>query len=940
MSYIDKISRDGTDYDIQDSYAARSVEGSTASHVLQANEIYTETVQTQFSEFTFRTTGGDTSLETGDAVLEAIYGGCYQETPSIPETLTFEGSFLDDSTTVSMNKATWRGKISNSGTYTFTYDGAHWQLSGSNVSLSNYGLTVSGSVSNGDTIVVEYIKMVPSAITVATPTLFASTGFNQYDATAGYAHVVGGNQYRIAGTYTSLTFSTTPTGTTSAVTVTDNRFVPSEDGYIHVVGGSGDILIALVWSGIMDNEPYTDFEVSTIAIPTQDANNANLPTATYGMPGIGNIRDSISFTEKVYTQRIGRLAYNNTNYDLVAESGAPFIFDANYIYYPLASAVVYTLADSVSPIYVANDFGTEEFVGTTVPLYAGIRYGNSLVDKLRNLVDIQDVGDDLIMDGSTIKTAHELKDDVPAGFFSDDGTIYAEGTNLELDNTITTKFKEIQLGGDSYQVNGLGKNLTYYNVYDASESRTMNWSNLYLAPGTYTISFEVESFTLGTATAADVYLYLRDDGVSTQATVFADGDDNKSILHITSDTQIGTRYSFTFTINRRAYSSSSTANNLRMDATSYNKGARCKLINIQIEEGTTPTAYEACIVTPSPSHIQYLNVVTGDQKIDVYSNNVFDREHATADHGLSWTGGDINRPGSIYSDYFHVSEGETYWSNFDMVMYLYDSSKTLLGHILANGIVTLATGGQYYNTVTVPDDSGAVYARVTYSTSATNNPLDMTHADIMLNKGDKLLPYEPFYQTYTLHLGSIELCKIRENQDTIYKNGDNWYIKQAVEKITFTSSDFNVGSTSDGFVCGYTNTHPQYNKIALATPSYRSFCNSFIFWRGSSTWTKQGYCGFNNQGAFWCRLYEETSLTDFRAWIDENPLYVWAPKNYLTDVAITDATLISDLNKLEHAIGHGKKTYIKVTASELPGIAKVTAFRDNLAGVNGALETI
>ena len=404
MAYIDKINKNSTDYDLQDSKAARSVNGTTDSHVEQADEIYTTSTQISTSAFVYRTTAGDVSIETGAASINYLEGNTVQ-TGHTDEVLDVESAFADSGTTVAIDASTWRTTVSTDGAYTFSYDGSDWKLDDATVTLATYGLTVTGTVTEGDSITVTYVALVIGTLATTTPTSFVATGFNQYDATAGYAHVVGNNQYRIAGTYTALGFTTTIGGTTTAVTVTDNKFTPTEDGYIYVTGASGDILIALVWSGTMDSEPYSAYSTSTITIPTADANSTALPTASYGMPSVGNVRDKLSFAEKTYVQNIGHYAYSAENLATVQALGVAYVYDLTHIFYVLPEPITYTLANTVSGAYTANDYGTEEFLGTTVPVNTSITYGNSLVDKLRNLLTIQSIGTGLTMTGTELSAS-------------------------------------------------------------------------------------------------------------------------------------------------------------------------------------------------------------------------------------------------------------------------------------------------------------------------------------------------------------------------------------------------------------------------------------------------------------------------------------------------------------------------------------------------------
>ena len=55
------------------------------------------------------------------------------------------------------NKTTFINKVSQTpGTYTFEYDGSNWSLNESNVTISQYGITTTGSEVNGDSIVINY----------------------------------------------------------------------------------------------------------------------------------------------------------------------------------------------------------------------------------------------------------------------------------------------------------------------------------------------------------------------------------------------------------------------------------------------------------------------------------------------------------------------------------------------------------------------------------------------------------------------------------------------------------------------------------------------------------------------------------------------------------------------------------------------------------------
>lgn len=57
-------------------------------------------------------------------------------------------------TAATVNAATFATQIPTSGTYVFSYNGASWVYGGSTVTLSTYGIEVTGTAANGDTVTV------------------------------------------------------------------------------------------------------------------------------------------------------------------------------------------------------------------------------------------------------------------------------------------------------------------------------------------------------------------------------------------------------------------------------------------------------------------------------------------------------------------------------------------------------------------------------------------------------------------------------------------------------------------------------------------------------------------------------------------------------------------------------------------------------------------
>ena len=369
--------------------------------------------QSQFStgEFIIRTTGGDASLSDGDGYLVLIRGVKVHE-GYVAESVEMEITHASGSEILAtIDKDTFLSEMSStSGTFTATYDGSSWDYT-----LATYGITVTGTPVNGDEIAVTYQKEVRGTITMSDPQTFVSTGWNLYNHTNGYARVIKySNTYgfKISGTYTSLAFSTTISGTQTSVTVTDGAFNITEDGYIWVTGGNGtDTAIWMTWSdwGTTANsgtwEAYTQDVVDFSSVMTN--------YFPYGLMAVGGYRDEIDFSLKKATNNVGRLVYNSTNLELVKGYSVDYDYDENYIYYGLSEPVVndISIANAVSSF----DHGLELFTDTEVDVYAQTLYGINLKNRLER--DILTISQQSLTDAQKAQVQSNLGIDGVASIY-------------------------------------------------------------------------------------------------------------------------------------------------------------------------------------------------------------------------------------------------------------------------------------------------------------------------------------------------------------------------------------------------------------------------------------------------------------------------------------------------------------------------------------------
>ena len=319
-------------------------------------------------------------------VVVAESGGSYSATMTVDAATRT----APDPITASVDRDTWVGYVNTSGTYTFTYSTV-WKLSNAEVDMTDYGITVTNTPIAGDEISIVYVKEVRGTITVAAPTKLVATGWNLYDHTHGYARCVKYSNtygYAISGTYTSLGFAETPTGTQTVITPdSDGLFNVTGTGYIIVTGGnSTDTAIWTTWSDWTEgyDGSFAAYAESTVDITT--IMNANFP---YGLLRVGDTRDEIDFIHKQAISRISRTAYTEEARAAAAASGRAYEFDEDYIYQVRASEIVNSI--TIDEEYTVSEHGLEWFESSPIAVYSEILYGQNLRDKLkRDVVTISE----------------------------------------------------------------------------------------------------------------------------------------------------------------------------------------------------------------------------------------------------------------------------------------------------------------------------------------------------------------------------------------------------------------------------------------------------------------------------------------------------------------------------------------------------------------------
>lgn len=325
------------------------------------------------------------------------------------------------------------------------YTSNDWQLNNSVITLSNYGITITdGTPAIGDNIQIVYIAEQVGVIVTSNPTKLYSVGLNQFDkngtkilngytidstgaisAASGYYVIyfkcLGGEVYTIYNSNENTTvrvgYSSSVPTSSSSVTVLNTvsssewadslvnngfmgHYLPPEDGYLCVATSNiEDLCCHLTWEGINDEvyETYFDYE---LAIPYTDENG--IVITTYGLVNLDNTNeyyDEIDFSEHKFYKRTTRIEYSSANLATVQALGVPYLYDSNWIYYGI-DTTTYDI-ENISSAYRISDYGTEEFIGSSLPLTATVFYQDNLRNKLMYSCEVIDNKVDSVTSSST-----------------------------------------------------------------------------------------------------------------------------------------------------------------------------------------------------------------------------------------------------------------------------------------------------------------------------------------------------------------------------------------------------------------------------------------------------------------------------------------------------------------------------------------------------------
>ncbi len=352
--------------------------------------------------------------------------------------------------------------------------------------------------------------------------------------------------------------------------------------------------------------------------------------------------------------------------------------------------------------------------------------------------------------------------------------------------------------------------------------------------------------------------------------------------------------------------------------------------------------YVGGVPAPNPDYPQDIEVVTGEQTVALTGKNLYGVDQApSTSAGITWTksGNTVHGAGIASSTWGYIAEYSSITNGMPPGTYTLSIADSLpspvrlqLRLLKADNTSSTFTMPAGANTYTFTTSDTYVSARMALTNLTSSTSYDITVKDIQIEASSTATAYEPYQsQSYTIDLGSIELCKIGNYQDYIYKSGDDWYVHKEVGKYTIDGTpNWTVQNAKTNYTYYQTTAHIFAPTPANIVPTALS--TQFIVASGytANNSDTAPYFAFNVSGY----LRVNVANADFadaaalKTHFTSNPMDVYYPLATPTDTQITDSALIAQLNalgKMKLFVGENN-VLVSASGTNLPGELTLTYY--------------
>ena len=304
---------------------------------------------------------------------------------------------------------------------------------------------------------------------------------------------------------------------------------------------------------------------------------------------------------------------------------------------------------------------------------------------------------------------------------------------------------------------------------------------------------------------------------------------------------------------------------------------------------------------------------------------MFDKDSAniTLNKWLGSDGSETTGSDWEISEYIPIAGGMTYttsgtggdFGNSPARCY-YTANKTFISGVIHGSA----------NPFTDTAPSNAVYMRETIRKTLTS---------VQIEEGSTATPYQQFIG------GQLELCKIGDYQDYIYKSGDDWYVHKAINKSTLDGTE--NWSFASGSLIPF---RLLLNDSAPLAPNQDTPPSLFMNYYSTFYWNLSDRPNYgvtvatstleiSKTLAF--RNVDISTLADWKTWLSTHNTTLYYPLATATDIQITDSSVVAQLEALLAANSYDPTTVFTASSEYLPAILSVSTLRKSLAGVLEAI---
>ena len=338
--------------------------------------------------------------------------------------------------------------------------------------------------------------------------------------------------------------------------------------------------------------------------------------------------------------------------------------------------------------------------------------------------------------------------------------------------------------------------------------------------------------------------------------------------------------------------------------------------------------------TPTPDSPVPVQVVSGNNSIKVEGKNLLLPKASTSTkNGVTFTKNNdgtytVNGTATANAVFSILAEGDTTNPTLSTGTYTLsgcpsDGDSNTYKLDISVGSYNQDTGNGV--TFTLSEATQINYVRILVYNGQTINKVFKP----MLEKSSTATTYTPYTsQTYPINLGNIELCKIGDYKDRIYKFNDKWYIEKKIGKVVLE------GATSENWAQNSSQTQTNTNYFSsnvidnlLKSGEKNGVSNYFTVVNELWNIDIQGIQFSTSSSNIRLRINKTiaSDLSTFKTWLSNNNTTVYYILSTPTITEITDTVLIEQLENLQKAYSYDTQTNISQTNTDMPFIIDVEA---------------